>query len=100
MPGLSLREAAKQMNVSKSTILRAIRNGRLSAATTEYGGYSIDPAELFRVRPPLSLQPFVMSDPLSLPDRRKARRGRVMNVFAAGSLALPTTISIYRYCHI
>jgi excisionase family DNA binding protein len=54
MPGLSLREAAKQVNVSKSTILRAVRSGRMSAARTEDGGYSIDPAELFRVYQPKS----------------------------------------------
>ena len=54
MPGLSLREAANQVNVSKSTILRAVRSGRMSAARTEDGGYSIDPAELFRVYQPKS----------------------------------------------
>jgi excisionase family DNA binding protein len=52
MSGLSLREAAKEANVSKSTILRAVRNGRLSAASTDAGGYSIDPSELFRVYEP------------------------------------------------
>jgi excisionase family DNA binding protein len=54
MTGLSLREAAKQVHVSKSTILRAIRSGRMSSARTEDGGYSIDPAELFRVYQPKS----------------------------------------------
>jgi excisionase family DNA binding protein len=54
MAGLSLREAAQQAGTSKSTILRAIQNGRLSAARTDDGGYSIDPAELFRVYPPKS----------------------------------------------
>lgn len=55
MPGLSLREAAQQTGTSKSTILRAIQSGRMSAARTDDGGYAIDPAELFRVyqpRPP------------------------------------------------
>ena len=52
MIGLSLREAAKEAGVSKSTILRAVKAGRLSAARTDDGGYSIDPAELFRVYPP------------------------------------------------
>jgi excisionase family DNA binding protein len=54
MIGLSLREAAKEASVSKSTILRAVKAGRLSAARTDDGGYSIDPAELFRVYPPES----------------------------------------------
>lgn len=52
MTGLSLREAAKEAGVSKSTILRAVKSGRVSAARTDDGGYSIDPAELFRVYPP------------------------------------------------
>jgi excisionase family DNA binding protein len=52
MAPLSLREAAQQARTSKSTVLRAIQSGRLSAARTEAGGYAIDPAELFRVYPP------------------------------------------------
>ena len=52
MTVLGLRQAAQQAGVSKSTILRAIRAGRLSATRTEDGGYAIDPAELFRVYPP------------------------------------------------
>lgn len=52
MSGLSLREAAQQVNVAKSTILRAVRSGRMSATRTDDGGYSIDPAELFRVYEP------------------------------------------------
>lgn len=51
MAGLSLRQAATEAGTSKSTILRAIQSGRLSAARTDDGGYSIDPAELFRVYP-------------------------------------------------
>jgi excisionase family DNA binding protein len=54
MAGLSLREAATQAGTSKSTILRAIQSGRLSAARTDDGGYSIDPSELFRVYQPKS----------------------------------------------
>ena len=52
MAGLSLREAAQQAGTSKSTILRAIQSGRLSATRTDDGGYSIDPSELCRVYPP------------------------------------------------
>jgi excisionase family DNA binding protein len=49
---LSLREAAEQAGVSKSTVFRAIKGGRLSAPRTDDGGFAIDPAELFRVYPP------------------------------------------------
>jgi excisionase family DNA binding protein len=48
---LSLRQAAQQAGTSKSTILRAVKSGRLSASRTDDGGYSIDPAELHRVYP-------------------------------------------------
>ena len=54
MPGFSLRQAATEAGTSKSTILRAIQSGRLSATRTDDGGYAIDPAELFRVYPPKS----------------------------------------------
>ena len=52
MPALSLREAAHQVGTSKSTILRAVKRGRLSATRTDDGGYLIEPAELFRVYAP------------------------------------------------
>lgn len=52
MTQLSLREAAQQARTSKSTILRAIQKGCLSATRTDDGGYAIQPAELFRVYPP------------------------------------------------
>lgn len=54
MTTLSLREAATATGTSKSTILRAIQSGRLSAPRTDDGGYAIDPAELFRVYQPRS----------------------------------------------
>lgn len=62
MAGLSLREAAQQAKTSKSTILRAIQSGRLSAARTDDGGYSIDPSELCRVYPPRSDAPDQSAD--------------------------------------
>lgn len=54
MTTLSLREAAELAGTSKSTIFRAIKAGRLSAARTDDGGFAIDPAELFRVYTPKS----------------------------------------------
>ena len=55
MPELSIRDAAKACGVGKTTILRAIQSGRMSAPRKDDGGYAIDPAELFRVFPPKSL---------------------------------------------
>lgn len=51
MAGLGLREAATEAGVSKSTIFRAIKSGRLSASRDDDGNFAIDPAELFRVYP-------------------------------------------------
>src|SRR5829696_7674848 len=56
MPKLSIRQAARQARVSRSTLLRAIQTGKMSAHRKEGGdGYLIEPSELFRVfepRPP------------------------------------------------
>ena len=46
---LSMGRAAKVAGVSKSTLSRAIKSGKLSASRSEGGGWVIDPAELARV---------------------------------------------------
>ena len=51
MAGLSLSQAAKATNRSKSTIGRAIKGGRLSAVRNDDGTFGIDPSELFRAFP-------------------------------------------------
>lgn len=48
---LSLSEAAIAAGIAKSTIWRAVKSGRISAARTVTGTYQVDPAELFRVFP-------------------------------------------------
>ena len=51
----SLGQAAKACGLSKSTILRAIKSHRITAARSERNGdWTIDPAELHRVFPPAS----------------------------------------------
>ena len=45
----SLGEAAKAVGKAKSTVLRAIKSGRMSAFKGNDGAYRIDPAELHRV---------------------------------------------------
>jgi hypothetical protein len=48
----SLGQAAKACGISKSTILRAIKSHRISAARSERNGdWAIDPSELHRVFP-------------------------------------------------
>ena len=48
---LTLNQAAKACGRSKSTLLNAIRSGRMSAPKDARGRYVIDPAELHRVFP-------------------------------------------------
>jgi excisionase family DNA binding protein len=49
----TLGMAARATGLSKSTIYRAIKSGRISANRADTGDYAIDPAELHRVFPPL-----------------------------------------------
>lgn len=44
----SMGEAAKALGLSKPTVSKYIKQGKISAARHEDGGYSIDPAELQR----------------------------------------------------
>src|SRR3954447_5077192 len=52
VPFFTLGEAAKQARVSKPTLSKAIKTGRISAEKQPDGSYRIQPAELFRVYPP------------------------------------------------
>lgn len=47
----SLSEAAKATGKSKSTILRAVKSGKVTAQKDEHGQYQITPDELHRVYP-------------------------------------------------
>jgi len=48
----SLQQAADAAGVNKSTILRAIQAGKVSATRNEHEQWLIEPAELHRVYPP------------------------------------------------
>lgn len=52
----TLGQAAKATGLSKSWISKAISKGRLSAQRSENGQFQIDPAELFRVFPPATIE--------------------------------------------
>lgn len=52
----SLSEAAKATGKNKTTIQRAIKNGKISASKGDSGSYEIDPSELHRVFPPTATQ--------------------------------------------
>jgi hypothetical protein len=50
---ITLGEASRRTGKSKAAIIKAIGSNRLSASKSEAGQWQIDPAELFRVYPPL-----------------------------------------------
>ena len=51
---LSLGQAARETGTSKATIFKALKSGKLSYIEKTPAGYKIDPAELFRVFPPIT----------------------------------------------
>ena len=51
---ITITEASDATRVSKSTILRSIKAGRISASRNDAGAFMIDPAELARVFPDAS----------------------------------------------
>ena len=53
---MGLSEAAAATGVNRSTIYRAWKSGRISATRTDNGQVEVDPAELFRVFPPIAVQ--------------------------------------------
>lgn len=52
MPDMTLTEAAKWASVTRPTIFKALKSGRLSGRKDEAGEWRIDPAELERVYAP------------------------------------------------
>lgn len=48
----TLAEAAKATGTNKTTILRAIKSGKVSGTKDEHGAWHVEPAELHRVYPP------------------------------------------------
>ena len=55
MASFTLGTASQATGTAKSTILRAIKAGRLSATRDDTGQWCIDPAELARVFPLLAI---------------------------------------------
>ena len=49
MANLSLREAAKHFDVSRPTLQKALKSGKISGVQDAQGYWTIDPAELARV---------------------------------------------------
>lgn len=54
MENLSIREAVKHYNVSRPTLTKALKSGKISGTQDDQGKWSIDPSELARVYQPRS----------------------------------------------
>jgi hypothetical protein len=52
---ITLAEAAAACGMDKSTLRRAVRSGRISGVRDDLGVWRLEPAEVFRVFPPLPL---------------------------------------------
>jgi hypothetical protein len=50
---LTVSQAAKEVGITRGGLWKAIKDGRLSATKNNKGQFCIDPAELFRVYPPV-----------------------------------------------
>jgi hypothetical protein len=59
----SLAEAADACGVNRSTILRAIKSGRISGSRDDTGAWSVEPAELHRVFAPASAEATLKAPP-------------------------------------
>lgn len=49
--GIPLKDASDQVGVTRQTLMKAIKNGRISAEKAANGEWRIEPVELFRVWP-------------------------------------------------
>lgn len=63
--GLTLRQAQDRCGVSRSTIHRALKSGKLSGTRAEDGSWSIEESELARVFP------WDVSEPVQRDDKRQ-----------------------------
>lgn len=49
--GITLKEASEQVGVTRQTLMKAIKSGRVSGQKSTNGEWRIEPVELFRVWP-------------------------------------------------
>lgn len=67
----TLGQAAKATGKGKSTILKAIKSGRISAKKSDIGDWEIDPAELHRV--------YLLASENGSPEEQSARQETLVN---------------------
>jgi hypothetical protein len=80
---LSLGDAATATGMNKSSILRAIKSGRISATRDEVGQWRIEPGELFRVYPAVAPGDAPQRYALAMDTMVAAMREQTMDVLVA-----------------
>lgn len=78
MSNVSMTKAASLAGVSKSTLSKALKNGRLSYVEKSEKGYLIDTSELFRVFPVNSSKPVLVTE--SEPSGERGEAGQVIEL--------------------
>lgn len=51
---MTLSEAAAACGINRSTVLRALKSGKISGTREEAGAWHVEPVELFRAFPPVA----------------------------------------------
>ena len=74
---LTLGQAAKEAGVSKSTVSKALKSGKLSYVNKTSAGYEIDPSELFRVFPKKPQEPVASEQLVTPPETGAADRREI-----------------------
>jgi excisionase family DNA binding protein len=64
---LTLAQAAQATGLNRSTVLRAIKSGRISGTRDDLGAWAVEPVELHRIFPPAEAVPKAMPQ-LAQPD--------------------------------
>lgn len=78
MPNISMTKAASLAGVSKATLSKALKTGRLSYVEKTATGYLIDTSELFRVFPPTKGKP--VTEPVTKPHDEPHETSLVINL--------------------
>ena len=93
---MSLSGAARASGLSKSTLSRAIKSGRLSARRTESGGgWLVDTAELFRAYPAAAVRPDAPHDEAAPASWRATQPSDAGHDEARGAVALLEQALVY-----
>jgi hypothetical protein len=94
---LNIAQAAEAASVNRSTVLRAIKSGKITGTRDEHGAWWVEPLELFRVFPPAESKPKTGPEPAQgefrlradLAEARIEHLKSVLNDMREAEMALP-----------